>query len=143
MALKADITALETEKKLLMDEIDSLKKASIENSNAPYLTVSDYGDVTLAKNSVGVGTLGVDGVTVENLVVNGDFSADDFAYWGGSKTGWIVDNGTGYCSNPAGSRYLTKDYTYTPGDVMFIHCNIISATTEYPLRVNDGVNTYS
>lgn len=68
LLLKADITSLEIEKKLLMDEIDSLKKSAIENSNAPYLTVSDYGDVALAKNSVGVGTVGVDGVTVENLV---------------------------------------------------------------------------
>ena len=84
LALKADITALETEKKLLMDEIDSLKKASIENSNAPYLTVSDYGDVTLAKNSVGVGTVGVDGVTVENLMTNGNFS--------NGMTGWEAYN---------------------------------------------------
>ncbi len=86
LALKADITSLEIEKKLLMDEIDSLKKSAIENSNAPYLTVSDYGDVTLAKNSVGVGTVGVDGVTVENLIVNGDFSN------GGN--GWLGYYGT-------------------------------------------------
>jgi len=89
LALKADITALETEKKLLMDEIDSLKKASIENSNAPYLTVSDYGDVVLAKNSVGVGTVSVDGVTVTNLAVNGDLAT-------GTTYNWIIgNNGSG------------------------------------------------
>lgn len=85
LLLKADITSLEIEKKLLMDEIDSLKKTSIENSNAPYLTVSDYGDVTLAKNSVGVGTVGVDGVTVTNLAVNGDLAT-------GTTYNWVVGN---------------------------------------------------
>ncbi len=101
---KADITALETEKKLLMDEIDALKKATIENSNAPYLTVSDYGDVTLAKNSVGVGTVGIDGVTVENMIANGDFS--------NGTTGWsnlnlnINESGNLVASiPPTGDRY--------------------------------------
>lgn len=84
LALKADLTALNTEKQLLIQEIDSLKKSAIENSNAPYLTASGYGDVTLAKNSVGVGTMGIDGVTVENVLVNGAFS-DGTIGW--SRTG--------------------------------------------------------
>ncbi|NCU31299.1 hypothetical protein EOM57_05975, partial [Candidatus Saccharibacteria bacterium] len=68
-----------------MDEIDSLKKSAIENSNAPYLTISDYGDVVLAKNSVSVGTVGVDGVTVTNLAVNGDLAT-------GTTYNWVEGN---------------------------------------------------
>ena len=104
LALKADITSLEIEKKLLMDEIDSLKKASIENSNAPYLTVSDYGDVVLAKNSVGVGTAGIDGVTVTNLVTNGDFSDD--------TTGWTLSPSNEYTNIAGGvvSFKATQQY---------------------------------
>lgn len=92
LLLKADITSLEIEKKLLMDEIDSLKKSAIENSNAPYLTASDYGAVALAKNSVGVGTMGVDGVTVENLITNGDFSNGTTGWFSNKATVSIINN---------------------------------------------------
>ena len=59
LALKADITLLNFKKKpLLTAEIDAIKKDSIENSNAPYLTVSDYGDVTRRKIAWVWGTVG-------------------------------------------------------------------------------------
>jgi len=124
---KADITALETEKKLLMDEIDALKKASIENSNAPYLTVSDYGDVTLAKNSVGVGTMGIDGVTVTNLSVAGD----TFVGWAGCDTvidGWATksaDAGTRGSISAAALSNVVAGHKY------LVHAKI---------RLNSGYN---
>ena len=122
VALKADITALETEKKLLMDEIDALKKASIENSNAPYLTVSDYGGVTLAKNSVGVGTMGIDGVTVENGLINGGFS--------NGITGWTAANSYLSVLNKilrikgsgmnAAAVAINRTYTLVPNSIIYV-----------------------
>lgn len=141
LALKADITALETEKKLLMDEIDALKKASIDNSNAPYLTVSDCGDATLAKNSVGVGTVGIDGVTVENIIVNGDFSNGTTGWTGvnfnldinesGNLVASVIPAGSPYprikqsCSVLAGHKYYARaKMRFINGDPAWLSLNI-------------------
>ena len=155
VAIKADITALETEKKLLMDEIDSLKKSAIENSNAPYLTVSDYGDVALAKNSVGVGTLAVDGVTLTNLITNGGFEEDSpYPYF--SPLGWYasiqtIDTTIKYAGsasmklsiNPSGAtRGGYGIQTSVLGHVYWFYCRIrVSQNSSYSFRLFDNITT--
>jgi len=130
LALKADITLLNTEKQLLTQEIDSLKKSAVENSNAPYLTASDYSSVALAKNSVGVGTVGIDGVTVENQLLNGDAS-QGITNW--NVLYFTVDTSNGYFHLTSSAPYpnIRQNVVCNKGDTIYV---------QFKTRRQDGGN---
>jgi len=147
LALKADMVSLETEKKLLMDEIYSLKKSAIENSNAPYLTVSDYGDVMLAKNSVGVGTVGADGVTVTNLAVNGDLATGTTYNWapGNAYSGISVVDGALQveCLSVNNAVGTANNMTLLAGSKYFVCFDFKPFRSHYPVVYTGATVTLS